>query len=284
MYLSGSVGYSLLSLPIQNKQHNVLILADIHDGVEYCKQDSIMIAELLKKLGSSNTVLLEETIREKTQLLSLWPDSLHTSQLQELNKNDMDIIPIDIRESLIPFSWELVHVKEQLGEMTLVDYIKPLDEFFNKTSSFYKKYIEEPYYLMKLNNKFKLSLERHFIALKDLFEKYKTDNSTNLNTPIKTLYRNNLIILEQINNLISMIMEWYCILLVHNSENNIILHLGLAHSTRLIDILTQVYRYKNTSERGLTRLTNDMESKSYSSCIMIPSDVLNRFVPKYGFV
>lgn len=284
MYLSGSVGYSFLSLVRGNKQHNVLILSDIHDGVEYCKQDSIMIAKLLKLFASSNTVLLEEAIRENTQLLSLWPNSVHTTQLRELNKNNMDIIPIDIRSALIPFSWELVKIQEHLGEITLIDYIKPLDDFFNRKSSFYKKYIEAPYNLMKNNNKFKMSLERHFIALKDLFEKYKNDNLNIINTTITTLNNNKPIILEQINNLISMIMEWYCILLVHNSENNIILHVGLAHSTRLIDILTQVYRYINNSNSGLTRLTNDIINDSHNSCIMIPSDVLNRFMPKYGFV
>ena len=40
--------------------------------------------------------------------------------------------------------------------------------------------------------------------------------------------------LDFTNDIISYIMEWYIILLILNSEKNIIVHTGLAHSSKLI--------------------------------------------------
>ena len=57
-YLSGATGYTILSR--NNKV--ILLLADIHDGVNYCNrnQPHIKISDFLKKKKNNNQILLEE--------------------------------------------------------------------------------------------------------------------------------------------------------------------------------------------------------------------------------
>jgi hypothetical protein len=107
--ISGFVGYSYLKYEDKDNydiKKELLLLADIHDGVSYCKQKSTMIDEFLT-LNDKHTILLEETIREHVSLTDLWPNSIHTQRLKTLNNNNNKIIPVDIRSLLIPFSWEL---------------------------------------------------------------------------------------------------------------------------------------------------------------------------------
>ena len=54
IYLSGSVGYTLLEY---NSMY-VLLFADIHDGIEYCKQNnSEYIASFLNRHSNKNKIL-----------------------------------------------------------------------------------------------------------------------------------------------------------------------------------------------------------------------------------
>ena len=132
MYLSGSVGYTLL----EKDNKFIFLLADIHDGVNYCKQNSVMIASYLDKISNNNVVLLEEIIENNFKLEDLWPTSKHTKELKKLNNDNDKIIPIDIRPMLIPFSWELVENNNKLGKMILLEYIKLLDDFFKTFLTF----------------------------------------------------------------------------------------------------------------------------------------------------
>jgi len=79
-----------------------------------------------------------------------------------------------------------------------------------------------------------------------------------------------------------MIMEWYIILLIHNNTKNTIIHVGLAHSNRLLDLLVKVYRFKIIKQSGINQMS-EIPNNIPSSCIMLPPDVTNMYNRKYGF-
>ena len=281
-YLSGSVGFTLLEL----NTINVLLFADIHDGIEYCKQDSTMIAEWLNKMSSKNNILLEEIIRERFILTDLWPNSKHTQELKQLKNANEKIIPIDIRPKLIPFSWEVVGTNNILGQMRLDKYINDMVKLFNMDSEFYIKYLKIDIETMELKqstfSESKVSPLIHFNELKEILKQFILDNKDLLNKNIIYISKNNIKVLYEINNLISMIMEWYIILLIHNNTKNTIIHVGLAHSNRLLDLLVKVYRFKIIKQSGINQM-REIPNNIPSSCIMLPPDVTNMYNRKYGF-
>ena len=295
--LSGSVGFTLLKSKnnIENKDIYVLLLADIHDGVTYCKTNSTMIAELLNSKSTKNSILLEEIFtpkedknkEEKVKLKALWPNSKHTNELQILNNTNDRITPIDIRPYLIPFSWELVNNSDsKLGKMELKKYIEPLENFFNKSLKFYNENIKDKVDMMNTiqsyNTGSKLSPSIHFEEIHKLFDDFKKEFEENMNNSIFILTTTNIIPLERINNLISLIMEWYTILLIHNNIKNIIIHCGLAHNQRLLDLLTKVYRFNIIQQKGINKMT-DLPHDIPSACILLPSNVIGMFNNKYGY-
>jgi hypothetical protein len=276
--ISGSVGYILF-------KHNkldlyVLVLSDVHDGVSYCNQDSIMIDKWLA-MKDSNNVLLEESVRELLELKRLWPNAEHTSRLNKLNYNNEKITPIDIRPLLIPFSWEIVNDDDSLSKVTLNEYISIINDFFYyKNKKFMKKYIIPE--LKKLESSIyenKNSVITHFYELREVYFEFKEEYSMYMNTPIKELFLYNQDILEKINNIISMIMEWYIILLIFNSNKNTIIHLGLAHSNRIVDLLEQVYDFSIIKQTGINYM-EDIEMKP-NACISMPERINNIFKKKY---
>ena len=284
IYLSGSVGYTLLKL----NNIYILLLADIHDGIEYCTQDSTMISDWLDNVSSNNnnTILLEEIIREKFKLTDLWPNARHTQELKKLNQGNKMIIPVDIRPMLIPFSWELVSTNKKLGETRLLQYIQPLEDFFNKNTNFYNNYIKNNVDIMETKqNQYtdsKISPSFHFNQLSIIFVEFKNENENIMNKNISEIIDINIIVLQHINNLISMIMEWYIILLIYSNNNNSIIHVGLAHSNRLLDLLVKVYRFKIIEQSGLNKMV-DIPNHIPSSCILLPQDINNMYNKQYGF-
>lgn len=273
MYLSGSVGYTLL----EKNEKYILLLADIHDGVKYCKQDSVMISSYLNKLSKDNNIMLEEITTNEYDLKDLWPNSQHTKELKQLNQTNEKIIPIDIRPMLLPFSWELVESNKKIGDMKLIIYLNMIDEFFNKSSNLYKSYIlPKLNILTQINNKIILI---HFNELLSLYKKLKTDYIKDMNYTIIYIYHNNINILFHINNLCSMIMEWYSILLIQSSISNSIIHIGLAHSNKILDLLTQIYNFKIITSNGLNKMRDIYTSNEniQSSCILLPYDITKRY-------
>jgi hypothetical protein len=281
MYISGSVGFTLL----HGYNKYVLLFADIHDGVKYCMQDSIMIDKWLNA-NDNNDVLLEEVIREQFNLKELWPNSPHTQGLKNLNINNHNIKPVDIRPLLVPFSWELADNEKPLYKMLLVDYESRLNDLFNlKKTKFFITYILPEVKKLKNNEKFRVSLITHFYYMKELFDelfidKLKTDMSNNyMHQTIYYLSINNRDILEKINNLISMIMEWYILVLIHNSTKNSIIHVGLAHSNKLLNLLKDVYGFKVITQNGVNEM-NEIEDEA-KACVLVPNEINNIFDKKY---
>jgi hypothetical protein len=287
--LSGSVGYTLLELNNTPNNMHVLLLADIHDGINYCTMtNSEMVASWLNKKSNNNTILLEEIIREKFKLTPLWPNSQHTSELQQLKETNDKIIPIDIRPMLIPFSWELINKTTEIGNMKLVEYIGKLVNLFNKKSEFYNKYFKhkiDKMMLTQLNlKKSKVSPLVHYNELNILFNNFLDTYKNNMNDSIYNIKTSNINILYKINNLISLIMEWYIVLLIHDSDyKHSIIHIGLAHSNHILDILIMVYRFKIIEQKGIN-LIQQIKSDTPSACLIIPSHINNMYNNKYGMM
>ena len=277
-YLSGSVGYTFLN----KNDINVLLLADIHDGVKYCKENSKMIAKWLDENSEKYTILLEE-VRGDYKLTDLWPESIHTQELKQLNSLNLKIIPVDIRPQLIPFSWELLDSDSiqinVLKKITLKMYIKYLEHFFKNTLT--ANDIMKNNNIIFNNNKNNISPEYHLSLLKELFEEYKIMYKDVMNKDIQYVRNNNPDALIRINNLISMCMEWYIIVLIFHNSKNTIIHIGLAHSNRILDLLIKVYKFNIIEKTGINRL-NEINSLIPSSCVLISKNVNNMYNNKYG--
>jgi hypothetical protein len=282
IYVSGSVGYTLL------EHNNIyrLILSDVHGGVTYCIQDSTMISSFLNDLSSDNSVLLEEVITGKFNLEELFSGSPHTQELKRLSNTNNKIKSVDIRPLLLPFSWELVNSNNNLANFTLIKYISLINSFFNLESELYNNYIIDNIKNMH-NNKIKHTISpcTHFNELQRLFIEFKNNNSNMMESTILYIYNNDINILHRINNICSMIMEWYIILLIYNNIKNSILHVGLAHSNRIIDLLTLVYGFKLIKQGGINKMTEVENINTPSSCILIPSDITKKYKynKKFGF-
>jgi hypothetical protein len=278
MYLSGSVGYTLLKHKHMDKF--ILLLADIHDGVSYCLQDSMMIDKFLS-INDNNDILLEEAVRETFDLKDLWPGAEHTQRLKKLNRTNKKIKPVDIRPLLIKFSWELLESandNDKHNNMTLEEYLSLIDDIFNfKNNKLMRKYfIPEIKKLDNVNIKIKELILQHYDEMRKLYFDFIKENKLYLNKPIIELYKNKKNELEEINNITSMIMEWYILLLILNSNTNCILHLGLAHSNRILDFLLDVYSFNVIKKSGINMI-EEINSNEPAACLMVPDEVNNKF-------
>ncbi len=277
MLLSGSVGYTLLA----NTKKKVLILADIHDGVSYCQRDSVMIDSFLSSKTDENIdVLLEEVLREQFTLGDLWPSSTHTSKLKQLNQNNKKIIPIDIRPLLIPFSWELLYNNPQnkIGTMTLNNYLIGLDHIFNlRGSKLMKQYIApQVKQLREISDEKTIGiLLKHFEEMKQIYFEYREKNKEYLDKTIIEIFTLDKKKLEEINDMTSMLMEWYILLLILNSRRSSIMHLGLAHSNRVLDFLTETYEFKILKSNGVNKISEviNKSDKQQTACLLLPTDL-----------
>jgi hypothetical protein len=281
MYLSGSVGYTLLKYNNKDYEKNIFILADIHDGVSYCKQDSIMIDKWLTS-KDRNDILLEEVIREEVSLTDLWPGAEHTQRLKTLNKTNKKIKPIDIRPLLIPFSWELLSNKDypnKQASIKLDEYLIFIDNICNlKSSKLMIKYIVPE--IKKLykdgNETINKKLIIHFEEIRNIYFEYIKTNKGFLKKSIIDIYKIDENVLEEINNITSMIMEWYILLLIFNSKTSSILHMGLAHSNRIIDFLNKIYSFKIVKKSGINMISEIKGNPI--ACVLVPNEINSKFI------
>ena len=165
-YISGATGYTILK-----KDEKVIILfGDIHDSVNYCKQgnESIDIDKYLDKKSDNYQVLLEESTNDpELNLSDLWSQSYHTNNLKNLKINNPNVIPIDIRPYLIPFSWQLVESNNKYKKLIFKKYIFKFDEFLNKRGNVYLRFIT-PYFEYIINDEYKNKLEKVFSTIKKI--------------------------------------------------------------------------------------------------------------------
>jgi hypothetical protein len=275
MNIYGLVGYTLL----EKDNKNILIFADIHDGVTYCN-NSEGISDWLKGRINNNQILVEEVQLKNVNLKDLWPNSKHTQELKSLVKNyNSNVDAVDIRPILIPFSWELLDKYPKLGNISIRNYLLFLDNFFEGKGVLYNTIISNEVNKLK-DNKYYKKILIHYIIVKDEF--YSLKRKMNLDKKIIYYFKKKNQ-LENINHLISLVMEWYIVLLSLNSSKNTIIHSGLAHTTRLNNILEKFYDFKIVDKKGLNYMKHLNYDKVYSACVIIPEHIKSRFNKKFGF-
>jgi hypothetical protein len=271
IYLNGSIGYSLLV----KENMKILILADMHSELPYCEKDGIFISDWFKNKFKSK-ILLEEVPRVGPKLKELWPSSPHTQKLkEEYIKNSHIIQGVDVRPFLIPFSWELAFDKEA-PDLNLKQYLNLINLFFNLKLDFIRKDLKNVYTkdFLKTNE-----LGRHYMKLKKQVKNFVKNNKTHLDKNIKILVQNNENLMEQINDIISDIMEWYSIAKIfqgiQENKTSFILHAGLAHTTNIINLLKIHYGFKIVEEFGTTDMSN--LDKENNGCLQLPIDIEKQF-------
>ncbi len=269
--INGSIGYTLLI----NNDIKVLVLADMHSKLPYCDKDGIFVSEWLKNKFKSK-ILLEEVPRTETKLKELWPSSPHTQKLKDVYLANSQVIQgVDIRPFLIPFSWELSFDKD-VPNVTLREYLGYLNIFCNLKLPFFIKDLKGIYTKEYLKQSL---LGLHYIKIKRFIKQYTKTHKNYMNATIKEISKNNSLVLEKINEIISYIMEWYVIAKMYQSiiegKKSIIIHAGLAHTTNIISVLQNMYKFKIIEEEGLT----DMEQydKATNGCLQLPSDIEKQF-------
>jgi hypothetical protein len=260
----GAIGYTLL----KNNKNKVLIFADKHDDSDSCYSDTD-IADWFNKKNNSN-ILLEETPRNDNIILKdLWIDSYHTQKLKKLYLSKPKVIQgIDIRLYLIPYSWELV---DSINNTTLFEFLKELNDFF----SIKNEYCLNNLSIYKNMPKIKSKNGEHFLELKKKFYNLVKKNKTNLYDTVLELKNNKINILEKINDMLDNILEWYICASININKSNII-HTGLAHSEKIVDLLEKYYGYKKQLFNGINKL-DEIKYKPMNGCIQLPNDIENQF-------
>lgn len=273
-YLSGATGYTILS----KNNKDVLLLADIHDGVNYCSknQPHIKIHDFLKNKNNF-IILLEESINDPDlNLTDLWPNAEHTRQLKILKENDKNIIPTDIRPYLIPFSWQLAEsskisesasANNKYQELIINKYLFYFSEFFKQRGKTYNRFIL-PYYEF-IENDDKKILFNIFETIKNLFIKIskKYENLT-----LNEILKRDKNYMHSIDNINSLIMEYYILLLIFSDKRDSIIHTGLAHSTRIKSILVEEFKFQIVEDVSMTQIETYTGSANTTACILNPSN------------
>jgi len=268
IYVRGAIGYTILI----NKQLNVkiMMIADMHDINEKC--GDMFISDWLKKQKNMK-LLLEEVPLTDINLKELWADADHTKKLRELYLNNLDkIIGLDIRGELVQFSWELLK-DMYFPEITLKEYLKYLEQFFNLTHPFFIENISKLYNPTILTNN-KLEITKQFNYCLKKFQEYKDDNKEYMMKTVQEIYELDKKILEPINTLLNNMMEFYTMMhlinCMSNDVNRFIIHKGLYHTSNLVKWLRKIYGFEIVEDAGLTVYEN-VETVEHNGCITIPN-------------
>lgn len=262
-YLSGATGYTIFKK--DNKE--ILLLADIHDGVNYCTQNQshTNISTFLNKHSSSYQIVLEEATNDLSlKLENLWPNALHTTNLRLLKEKNDKIIPTDIRPYLIPFTWQIAESNIEYKKCPIKKYLILLNEFFQERGYAYEQFIL-PYYefLDSENNKIILTL---FKYIKNTFLDLTNNWS---NETVWFIISNNIKTMERIDYINSLIMEYYILLLILSDKRMTIIHTGLAHSSRLKEFLKNYFHFIIIEDRGMTNIESYTGDDNTKACMLI---------------
>ena len=269
-YLSGATGYTIFnsgSLELPNK--SILLLSDIHDGVNYClrNQPTEYIDIFLEEKSKSHQILLEESINDpELNLTELWPDAEHTTKLRELKEENNKIIPVDLRPYLIPFSWQFASSNDAYRKFTISQYLHCFDNFFNYNGKTYEKFIF-PYYEF-INTENKKRLYTIFILIKNEYLKFKSKYPGV--TKIGDLLEKDKSHMDSIDHINSLIMEYYILVLILSDRRDTIIHTGLAHSTRLKKFLVEDFNFIIKKDSNMTHINQYTGSNQTVACIPKP--------------
>ena len=245
----GAIGYTLLT----NNLHNVIILSDMHDTLPTCA-NNIIITKWLKSKITKSKILLEEIERSDThRFVELWSDSPHTQELM-----------------LVPFSLELLDMNIAEHNISCSKFYEEIDTFFSLSNVNIKLPI---YNIDKIKH---TKIGKHFLKLKENYYIFLTKYGNNLKITIYNLLQQNRQLINDFNDLLDKIMEWYiCANVVTNIEQPIILHTGLAHSEQVVLLLNSFYNYDIIHKQGINEL-NDKEVP-LKGCIHLSPEIDEQF-------
>ena len=270
MNIYGSIGFTILKNS-ETKQ-KIIIFADMHDTLPKC-ENKISIADWIKKKFKSSYILLEEVPRQDMQLEELW-SAEHTQELKNLFLNNHEVvIGVDIRPSLIPYSWEVIGKVKEIDDFRLASYIKDIDNFFclNHHNT---KNIFELYHYDKIKG---TRIGDHFLKIKKKYHNYLITHNDELRKFIFKIHSENRSILEKMNDILDDIMEWYiCGLIYHNKNKSIVLHAGLAHTEKIIDWLTNHYEFKIINKEGVNKLS-ETDTEPLNGCVRLSHEENKNF-------
>jgi hypothetical protein len=271
MNVYGSVGYTILKNP--KTKHKIIIFADMHDTLPKCN-NKIDISDWIKKKFKKSYILLEEVPRAEMELEELWL-SEHTQQLKNLFLNNHDkVIGVDVRLSLIPYSWETIGTIKELDDFRFSSFIKDIDQFFCLTQSQMKKDWKH-YDYTKIHNTL---LGKHFVQIKEKYYNYLMLHKDHLQQNIFKIHKENKEMLEKLNNILNDIMEWTICALIYNNQNRpIVLHAGLYHTEKVIEWLTNNYNYTIITEHGVNKMSESDSSSIIHGCVNVSEEDNNYF-------
>ena len=271
--LYGSIGYNLL----KNKNKYILVLADMHSQLSYCSDYKKISEWLLSKIKNSN-ILLEEVPRDNVELKGIFEDADHTRDLKNMFLKNPNIIhALDIRPFLIPFSWEIIQFNSNI-DIKLIEYLKLIDNFYSFNHIKFKELLDD-IYTPEYINATKLKLQ--YDVIKNSFRlDYKEKYKSNLNKSISYLFKNNIIVLQNLNKHLDNIMEFYILIKIYElkkNNKNIIIHAGLAHSEKIIFWLENLYNYKTILSNGFNKIDDLNNKKITNGCIFLPEIIDKQF-------
>lgn len=269
--ISGLVGYSILL----NKNNNkiIVLLADIHDGVSYCKNNNLYIDELLNKLIDKENikVLLEEVPRDGVNLIELWPNALHTQRLKDWYIENSDKIePIDIRPFLVPFSFQkyiMNDIEDSEKKLLIKDYIKTIDGIFGINN----KVLHNG--LFFVNNLLKgLNDKESDSGISNIYKILKIKyidlcKEIDLNKTFEEIILKNQDWFYRLEEIKMNLMDWYTTILLLGSKHSIC-HFGLAHFVNVKNTLSKIFNCELIYENGINSFSQEiMNKKGVLACI-----------------
>lgn len=263
--LSGAIGVTKLKRNINDRIKKVFVFADNHSRIEYCGKNfesTFNMKDLFIKEKYKSQLLLEEIKRkDDDKLKELWSNSEHTIALKNMYLENKDIIePIDIRQYLYVFSWELLD--ETTEEISIKKYLINFHKLFN-----YQIVIPELEEKLK-NLKFKSTgINKYFKSIKKEFN--NIIKNFNLDETMKEhidKYQTKYLIM--IDEIASKIMDWYTIILIFNSYKKTILHAGLFHTNNIVNILVEEFDFEIYYQNGVNDINTNDNIDVDKSCII----------------
>ena len=78
--------------------------------------------------------------------------------------------------------------------------------------------------------------------------------------------------MHSIDNINSLIMEYYILILIFSDKRDSIIHTGLAHSTRLKSILIEKFKFTIIKDVSMTQIEQYTGSDNTNACILNPKN------------
>jgi hypothetical protein len=150
-----------------------------------------------------------------------------------------------------------------------------IDIFFQLKHKFFIKNLGNIYTKDYLKDS---KLGVHFLNLKNKTQALMKKNKSLIKEKTEILINKEIMI--DLNELISLIMEWYIIAKVYKDINekqtNFIIHAGLAHTSNVISVLKEIYGFQLLETVGSTDYDKDKNNFT-DGCLKLPNKINDLF-------